>query len=124
MTVLSKIYVDSVQPQVISGLWLKDGEDGYELFVIENGVANPLKLKGEGKPRQDKKDFDAAGFMKKVKGSIIGSVQDEAKENTINGAKAYAENVAAAVLGNEGDAPADMTLYGLKAYIDKKLKKK
>ena len=50
--------------------------------------------------------------------TLIGSVQDDADANTINGAKAYADNAVDGIKGSADDTAEDLTLYGLKKAIE------
>lgn len=97
------LYISNREPKVSSSAaWLKPVNGGVVLYVMDGGW-KPLKLVDD------------------VKTELIGSIQDEASANTINGAKAYATSVGAELVGDATDASSNMTLYGIKKYIDEQL---
>lgn len=98
--------VSPIAPKGKCDLWLKPVEGGVELYVMYGCKWQPLKVVNA----EASKSAD-----------VIGSVQDKAAANTINGAKAYAKEAVDAVVGAKGDTAKDMTLYGLKKYIDKQI---
>lgn len=110
------LYISNNVPAVSNGAaWLKPVNGGYALYVLDNGW-KPLKL-------VDDKNTPSVGddTVKNTKAELIGSVQDEASANTINGAKAYATSVGAELVGDATDASSNMTLYGIKNYIDEQI---
>ena len=107
------LYIGSSAPSVNNGAaWLKPVNGGFALYILDGGW-KPLKL-------VDDKNTPSEGddTVENTKVELIGSVQDEATANTINGAKAYANSVGAELIGDPTDAATNMTLYGLKAYVD------
>lgn len=116
--VILKTFLSDVQPAVHCGLWLKPVDGGFALYLIGNGNVQPLNLVDTNNTPSDADD--TAETADGIKADLVGSVQDGKTANTINGAKAYAEDVKDTVTGTDADTSADLTLYGLKAYIDEK----
>jgi len=110
------LYIGSNAPSAINGVaWLKPVDGGFALYVLDNGW-KPLKLVDDKGTHSEIDDT-----VEDVKTELIGSVQDEASANTINGAKAYATSVGAELVGDATDASSNMTLYGIKNYIDEQI---
>ena len=110
------LYISNSAPSVNNGTaWLKPVNGGFALYVLDNGW-KPLKL-------VDDKNTPSEGdnTVENAKAELIGSEQDEASANTINGAKAYATSVGAELVGDATDASSNMTLYGIKAYVDEQI---
>lgn len=110
------LYIGSSAPLVNNGAaWLKPMNGGFALYVLDNGW-KPLKL-------VDDKNTPSEGddTVEDAKAELIGSVQDEASADTINGAKAYATSVGAELVGDATDASSNMTLHGIKKYIDEQI---
>ena len=103
-------------PKVKNCLWLKPVSGGFALYFVGNGACTPLNLV-DTNGTSDVQD-DIAKSVSGLKNDLIGSVQDEASSNTINGAKAYATAVGSELVGDATDETTSMTLYGLKNYID------
>jgi len=120
MTTIKRTYISDTQPAVAEGIWLKPANGGFAAYVIMSGRAVPLEIVDDNDTPAVTAD-DVANSVKSIKSKLIGSVQDKKTANTINGAKAYADDQAATLLGTAQDAATDMTLYGLKAYIDSKV---
>ena len=105
-------------PTMKDALWIKPVDGGVSIKVL---VGNKwCSLKVEDDPVEEA--FEKEGAAAAMKTEIIGSVKDKKSANTINGAKAYADNKANTIIGSKSDEASDLTLYGLKAYIDKALK--
>ena len=110
------LYISINAPSVKnSAAWLKPVNGGFALYVLDGGW-KPLKLVDDKGTHSEGDDT-----VEDVKTELIGSVQDEASANTINGAKAYATSVGAELVGDATDASSNMTLYGIKKYIDEQL---
>ena len=110
------LYIGSSAPSVNKGAaWLKPVAGGFVLYVLDNGW-KPLKLVDDKGTNSEEDDT-----VEDVKTELIGSVQDEASANTINGAKAYATSVGAELVGDATDVSSNMTLYGLKKYVDEQI---
>lgn len=66
--------------------------------------------------------YDAYGAASAVQTAVIGTASDTASDNTIYGAKAYAddatEDLSDSIIGTSGDTASDNTIYGAKAYAD------
>lgn len=66
--------------------------------------------------------YDAYGAASAVQTAVIGTASDTASDNTIYGAKAYAddatEDLSDSIIGTAGDTASDDTIYGAKAYAD------
>ena len=110
------LYISNREPKVSSSAaWLKPVNGGVVLYVMDGGW-KPLKL-------VDDKGTSSEGddTVEDVKIELIGSMQDEASANTINGAKAYATSVGAELVGDATDASSNMTLYGIKKFIVEQL---
>lgn len=110
------LYIGNVVPNVNRGsAWLKPVNGGFALYVLDGGW-KPLKLVDDKGTHSEGDDA-----LEDVKTELVGSVQDEASANTINGAKAYATSVGAELVGDATDASSNMTLYGIKNYIDEQI---
>lgn len=111
------LYISRTAPHVgLGSVWLKPVSGGYALYILEDGW-KPVKLIDD-KGTSSEADDTIAETASEIKTELIGSVQDEGTENTINGAKAYANSKASDIIGTSSDTGEDLTLYGLKAYID------
>lgn len=111
------LYISRTAPHVgLGSVWLKPVSGGYALYILEDGW-KPIKLIDD-KGTSSEADDTIAETASEIKTELIGSVQDEGTENTINGAKAYANSKASDIIGTSSDTGEDLTLYGLKAYID------
>lgn len=97
-----------------NNLWLKPIDGGFALYACYNGKWQAMKL-------SDTSEDTSPALPDEVKTELIGSVKDKKTANTINGAKAYAEDAFKKVVGTKSDDASDLTLYGLKAYIETKL---
>ena len=110
------LYISSSAPSVNKGAaWLKPVNGGFALYVLDGGW-KPLKLVDDKGTHSEGDDT-----VEDIKTELIGSVQDDASVNTINGAKAYATSVGAELVGDATDASSNMTLYGIKKYIDEQI---
>ena len=58
--------------------------------------------------------YDAAGAA----AAVLGTNEDDADDNTVYGAKAYADAKKAEVIGTNADTASANTIYGAKAYAD------
>jgi hypothetical protein len=106
------LYISNTAPNVRgAAAWLKPTKGGCELVIIDGGE-KPLVVSNN---KQDTNIIDS------VKNDMIGSVKDKKSANTINGAKAYANDVKKAVVGTPSDTSSDLTLNGLKAYINEQI---
>lgn len=111
------LYISRTAPHAgLGSVWLKPVSGGYALYILEDGW-KPVKLIDD-KGTSSEADDTIAETASEIKTELIGSVQDEGTENTINGAKAYANSKASDIIGTSSDTGEDLTLYGLKAYID------
>lgn len=111
------LYISRTAPHVgLGSVWLKPVSGGYALYILGDGW-KPVKLIDD-KGTSSEADDTIAETASEIKTELIGSVQDEGTENTINGAKAYANSKASDIIGTSSDTGEDLTLYGLKAYID------
>lgn len=111
------LYISRTAPHVgVGSVWLKPVSGGYALYILGDGW-KPLKLIDDNGTSSEADDT-IAETASEIKTELIGSVQDEGTENTINGAKAYANGKASDIIGTPDDTDEDLTLYGLKAYID------
>ena len=110
------LYISNSAPSVSNGaVWLKPVGGGFALYVLDNGW-KPLKLVDDKNTPSEGNDT-----VEDAKAELIGSAQDTASANTINGAKAYATSVGAELVGDATDASSNMTLYGIKNYIDEQI---
>ena len=107
-----RFILSTQEPAVRDCVWCKPVEGGFALYMLQAGVMTPLKVMD---------DKSTASIVYDAVQDLVGSVQDEKTANTINGAKAYADDVKDTVTGTASDTSADLTLYGLKAYIDSKV---
>lgn len=112
------LYISKEAPQVKKGAaWLKPVTGGFALYVLNNGW-EPLKLVDD-KGTVSEGDDTVAEATSALKSELIGTTEDTYTANTINGAKATANDIALGLLGTEGvDDTATPTLWGLKKYID------
>ena len=111
MTILKPVY-SRTAPNLRDALWLKPVDGGFAAYVLEGGTWVPQKPMDDNNTASEGDD---------VVQDLIGSVQDTATSNTINGAKAYAADAVAEVVGEATDTSADLTLNGLKAYVDEQI---
>lgn len=107
------LFISPTAPTVRSGAaWLKPVNGGFALYILDGGW-KPLVLVNDNNTPSEGDD---------IVQDLIGTAEDDKNANTINGAKAYADDITQAsyaeVLGDPTDAASNMTLYGLKAYID------
>ena len=110
-----KTVISREMPAIQSGLWLKPVEGGFAAYLIDGGIVSTLKLVDD-KGTEDTKDD--------VVHDIIGSVQDEKTENTINGAKAYARDLSKTIKGSPNDSSSELTLYGLRSMVKEAMSKR
>ena len=104
--------LSNTAPNVRDALWLKPVSGGFTLYALFNGCWQPLKLVDDNSTPSDGDDTVQ---------DLIGSTEDAKTADTINGAKAFAQDQAEALKGTSSDESTDMTLYGLKAYIDEQI---
>ena len=110
------LYISNSAPSVNKGAaWLKPVDGGFALYVLDNGCKSLKLVDDKNTPSE------GADTVEDTKAELIGSAQDEASANTINGAKAYATSVGAELVGDATDASSNMTLYGIKNYIDEQI---
>lgn len=124
MVKVKNTYFSPVKPRDPNCVWLKPVNGGFAAYLIDAGYEKPLKLvEDNGTPAEG--DDTIAKTTAATKSELIGTAEDTKTANTINGAKAYADDITQAtyaeVLGDPTDAASNMTLYGLKAYIDGQL---
>ena len=106
------LYIGSSAPSVNKGAaWLKPVGGGFALYILDGGW-KPLVLVNDNNTPSEGDDTVQ---------DLIGSAEDGASANTINGAKAYATSVGAELVGDATDASTNMTLYGIKKYIDEQI---
>ena len=95
------LYISKEAPKAKNAAWLKPVEGGVALYALFGGKWQSLKVVNDNNTEDPEDD---------IVQNLIGSVQDEGKKNTINGAKSYAKEVCKSL---EKD---------LKAYVDDKIK--
>lgn len=106
-----KVVCSNTAPGVKDALWLKPIDGGFALYAL-NGGWKPVKAESVEEPVDNSEE---------IAQSLIGSVQDKKAANTINGAKAYADDAVSALKGKSNDASTKLTLNGLKKYIDEQI---
>lgn len=102
-------------PTANNSLWIKPVEGGLAIYAKFNGKWQPLKMGDDGgtAPINDDEVPELA---------TVGDYESaEATDDTIAGAKKYADGIGEALTGTSDDTYEDLTLNGLKKYIDKQI---
>ena len=102
-------------PTTNNSLWIKPVEGGFAIYAKFNGKWQPLQL-------VDDNDTAAISDDEIPELATVGDYElAEATDDTIAGAKKYADGIGEALTGTSDDTYEDLTLNGLKKYIDKQI---
>lgn len=115
------IEYSATPPRVKGVLWAKPVTNGFVLYMPVGSLWKPLQIVNDNSTTTV--SDDVAKGVKNVENTLIGSIEDEKTADTINGAKAYAEDAVAGVIGDAEDtwSAEVQTLNALKNYIDSKV---
>ena len=116
MAIVLKSVLSKDAPTVKNALWIKPVDGGFAIYIRFNGAWQPLKTVDDGGTPSVADDEII------TKDNIIGTSEDTPEDDTINGAKAFAQSVGNELIGSDTDTANEMSLYGLKAYIDDRIK--
>lgn len=144
-----KTVISKNAPQVSDGLWAQPVSGGFVLYLLSGGRWVPLKSTDEAGTNTLNDDEAYKAVRTVVEGTsdgtvkvdgtnvsvhglgssaykdtafFVGSGTIKASDDTIKGAKKYADNVVTTAVttltGTADDEATDLTLNGLKKYID------